>query len=157
MRLSSSRLQVVSCIPRCVPVKTSAIGHGELHRLDILPSNQTSQGLFCGNVPGSFIVAVIRFGRSRVNVWQLWDDERWLRQICRNIARVRLPKLSTDILQQSVVKSLLFWDSSQGLNNICPASTMTMRSVVFTRTPTKSTHSPKLGSSTLQGLPFKRM
>ena len=118
MRLSSLRLRVVSCIPRCV--QTSAIWHGELRRLDILPCSQTFQGLFHG-CTGSFFVAVIRFGRSRVNVWQLWDDQHWLRQIRRNIDWVRLPGRSTDILQQSVIISLLLWDASHGVNNIRPS------------------------------------
>ena len=48
MHQSSSRLRVVSCIPQCVLVQTSAIGHGELRRLAILPCNQTFHGLFCG-------------------------------------------------------------------------------------------------------------
>ena len=39
---------------------------------------------------GSSVVTVIRFGR-RVHVWQLWDDQHWLKQICRNVAYVRLP------------------------------------------------------------------
>ena len=69
------------------------------------------------NVEGSFVVAVIRCGLSRFNVWQLWDDQ----QICRNIDLVRLPRRSTEILQQFVVVSLLFWDSTHGLNNICPS------------------------------------
>ena len=72
-------------------------------------------------LPVPFVVAVIRFGRSRVDVWQLWDDQHWLRQICRNVAWVRLPGRSTDILQQSVVVPLLFWDSSHGLNNVGPS------------------------------------
>ena len=129
------------------------------------------------DIAGLLVVAVIRFGRSRFNVWQIWDDQHRLRQISRNIAWVRLPRRSTDVLQQSVVVSLLFWDSSHGLNSICPSlvhdTSITMRSVVFTRTPTntpldhldsnlcrvrfrQSTHSPNLGSSTFQGLPFKR-
>ena len=41
---------------------------------------------------GSSVVTVIRFGRSGVDVWQLWDDQHWLRQICRNVAWVRLPR-----------------------------------------------------------------
>ena len=87
----------------------------ELRKLGILPCNQTFQGLFADvDVAGSFVVAVIRCGRSRINVWQLREDQHWLRQICRNIAWVRLPRRSTDILQQSVVTSLLFWDSSHG-------------------------------------------
>ena len=69
----------------------------------------------------SSVVTVIRFGRSRVDVWQLWDDQHWLTQICRNVAWVRLLGRSTDILQQFVVISLLFWDSSHGLNNNCPS------------------------------------
>ena len=89
MRLSSPRLQVVSCIPRCVPVQTSATQSCELF----------------------LVVAVIRFGRSRFNFWQVWDDQHWLRQICRSVAWVRLPGRSTDILQQSVVVSLLICDS----------------------------------------------
>ena len=54
------------------------------------------------DIAGSLVVTVIRFGRSRVNVWQLWDDQQWLRQIFRNIAWVRLPGRSTHILQQSL-------------------------------------------------------
>ena len=48
MRLSSSRLQVLPCIPRRVPAQTWAILHGELRRLGILLCNQTFQGLFYG-------------------------------------------------------------------------------------------------------------
>ena len=69
------------------------------------------------DVAGSSAVAVVVFCWSRFNVWQLWDDQQWLRQICRNIAWVRLPRRSTDTLQQSVVVSLLFWDSSHRLDN----------------------------------------
>ena len=121
----------------------------------------------------SSVVTVIRFGRSKFNIWQLWDNQHRFKQICRNIAWVPLPRRSTDTLQQSVVVSLLFWDSSHGLDDMGPVSSMTMRSVVFTRTPKntpldhldsnlcrvrfrQSTHSPKLGNSILQGLPFKR-
>ena len=122
MRLSSSRLQVVPCIPQCVPVQTSPIWHDELRRLDILPCNQTFQGLFYGcRRCGFLVVAMILYGRSKVNVWQLWDDQHWLKQICPNIAWVRLSGRSTDSLQRSVVMSLHFWDSSRGLNNMCPS------------------------------------
>ena len=68
---------------------------------------------------GSSVVTVIRFGRNRVDVWQLWDDQHWLRQICRNVPSA--PVRSTDILQLSEVITLLFWNSSHGLNNICPS------------------------------------
>ena len=80
---------------------------------------KTFQGLFygCGHC-GPFVVAVIGFGWSRNNVWLLWDDQHWLKQICRNIAWVRLLRRCTDTLQQSVVVSMLFWDSSHRLNNI---------------------------------------
>ena len=73
------------------------------------------------DVAVSSVVTVLRFGRSRVDVWQMWDDQHWLRQICRNVAWVRLPGRSMDILQQSVVTPLLFWDSSHGSNNMCPS------------------------------------
>ena len=55
------------------------------------------------DIAGPFVATVVGFSRSRFNVWQLWDDQHWLKQICRNIAWVRLPKRSTDTLQQSVV------------------------------------------------------
>ena len=118
MRLSSSRLQVVSCFPRCVPVQTSAIRHDELRKL-ILPCNQTFQGPFhrCGSC-GFLRCRCDTFWSEQV---QLWDDKHLLKKICRNVAWVRLPGRSTDILQQSVVVSLLFRDSSHGLNNICPS------------------------------------
>ena len=122
MRLTSSRLQVVSCIPRCVPGQTPAILHGELRRLDILPCNQHFKVCFTDvDVAGPFVAAVICYGRSRFNACQLWDDQRRFKQICRNIAWVRLPRRSTDILQQSVIVSLLFLDSSHGSNNMCPS------------------------------------
>ena len=73
------------------------------------------------DIAGSFVVAVVRFGRSRINVWQLWDDQHGLKKIGRNIAWVRLPGRSMDFLQQSVVISLLIWVSSHGLNNTCPS------------------------------------
>ena len=111
MRLSSSRLKVFSCIPRCVPVQTSAIRRGEFRRLGILPCNQTFQDLFCGCGRCGFLCCEC--------------DASWLRQICQDVAWIRLQGRSTDILQQSVVISLLFWVSSHGLNT---CSSMAMRS-----------------------------
>ena len=73
------------------------------------------------DVARSPVVIVIRLGRSRLNVKQLWDDQHRFRQICRNVAWVRLPGRSTYALQQSVVVSLLFWHSSRGLNDVCPS------------------------------------
>ena len=125
MRLSSSRLKIFSCIPRCLPVQTSEIRHGELRRLGILPCNQTFQDLF--------------YGCGRCGFLCCHCDAFWLRQICRNVAWVRLPGRSMDILQPSVVISLLFWDSSHGLNT---CSSMSMRSVVFARSPLSTTSTP---------------
>ena len=69
-------------------------------------------------VARSSVVAVIRLGRSRFNVRQLWDDQHRFRQICRDVAWVRLPGRPTHALQQSVVVWLLFWHSSHGLNGL---------------------------------------
>ena len=122
MRLSSSRLQVVSCIPRCVLSRHRQSGAVTFAGWTSCRVTKLFKVCFTDvDIAGSLVVAVIRSGRSRVNIWQLWDDQHWLRQICRNIAWVRLLGRSTDILQQSVVISLLFWDSSHGLNNICPS------------------------------------
>ena len=61
---------------------------------------------------------VVGFGRSGFNVRQLWNDQYWFRQVSRYVTWVRLPG---DALQQSVIVSLLFWDSSHGLNNSGPS------------------------------------
>ena len=70
------------------------------------------------DIAGSSVVAVIGFGWSGFSHGQSWNDLPLLGQICRNIARIRLPRCSTDTPQQSVVVSLLFWNSSHGLDNI---------------------------------------
>ena len=49
----------------------------------------------------------------------LGKNQHRLKQICRNVAWVRLPVRTVDNLQQSVIISLLFWDSSHGLKNLC--------------------------------------
>ena len=77
MRLSSSRLKVFSCIPRCVPVQTSAMRRGELRRLGILPCNQTFQDLFCGCGRCGFLCCEC--------------DASWLKKICQDVAWIRIP------------------------------------------------------------------
>ena len=73
------------------------------------------------DVAGSSVVTVIRFRRSRVDVWQLWDDQHWLRQICQNVAGFGSQGVPRTFCSQVWSYSLLFWDSSHGLNNICPS------------------------------------
>ena len=89
------------------------------------------------------------------------------------------PGYGSQGIPRTLCSSLLSYRCSSGTcltdcTTCVPVSSMTMRSVVCTRPPTntplvhldsnfcrvrlrKSTHSPKLGISTLQGLPFKRM
>ena len=73
------------------------------------------------DIAGSSVVVVVGFGWNKFNVWHLWDDQHLLGQIGRNINQVRLPRRSTDTLQQSMVVSLLIWDSSRRLRNVAPS------------------------------------
>ena len=140
MRLSSSRLQVVSCIPRCVPVQTSAIWRGEFRRLGILQCNQTFRGLFYGCRRCGFLCC-------RCDTF--WSEQGQCLAVCGMISTdsgksvETSPGFGSQGVPRTLCSNLWSYRCSSGTRltdctTKVPVSSMTMRSVVFTRTPTNT-------------------
>ena len=90
--------------------------------LNIPRCNRTFQDQICGcRHWGPLVVTVVYLVGVGSTSGSCRSDQHWFRHVTRHVAWVWLPRCSTDALQQSEVASLLFWDSSRGLNNIGPS------------------------------------
>ena len=124
MRLSSSRLKVFSCIPRCLPRQSGAVNFAGWAFCRV-----TKLFKICFtdvDVAGSFVVTVMRFGSGKsVETSPGFGSQGVPRTFYSNLWSYRC--------------------SSATRLTDCPVSSITMRSVVFARThlrtrlPTTST------------------
>ena len=165
---SSLRLQVVFCILLCALVQTSTVRRDELHTHDILQCNQICRGPSCEC--RRFVYLLLSLLYTLVGVGSTSGSCGMISMGSGRSVNTS-PGCGSHGIPRTFRSTLLSYRCPSGTpitdcTTCVPVSSMAMSSVVFTLTPTNTpldhldsnlcrVHSPKLGFSTLNCLPFQ--